>query len=235
MEPEANEGFHKRVLKYFWARTWNDGVTCETQFDVVTGEERAWEPLPPVPLSRVMWCPFTEELAEKVTARGQPAVAMEIPPITLDLDPNKIWKELEIPRSMFWGVNSPYEANTIKGERPIFKFQGAMNLSDYYLCSRCGTAFIWEGDGPLVCPNPECQARNLWFCSRCKQIKTDQIFLPNGEVRCPDCEKTGDPHGLLKIKNLVLMSYTWLETRYVIGIEGKFAVEFGEQEIRVLH
>lgn len=202
-----DDGLHHHVLKYFWTRVLDDRETCETQFDLDTGEERGWNPPPPRPLSQVAWVPFSPDLAAKVTDRGQPAVSLPIPPIVMDLDP------------------------TEDDGRPILNMSAAVHLSDYYLCSRCGTAFTWDGSGTLECP--ECKTRNQWFCSRCKSLKLSPKFYPRGEVRCADCEEEGIPHGLLKINNLVLMSFSWLETIYNIGIEGKFKLSFGEQEIRI--
>jgi hypothetical protein len=232
-DTRPNDGLHNHVLKYFWTRVLDDGVACETQFDLETGEERGWTPPPPRPLSQVAWVPFSPELAEKVTSLGQPAVSLPIPPIVMDLDPRARSYRVEIRPTMFWGATSGFRADEVIGDQPIFHRSAAVHLSDYYLCSRCGTAFTWDGTGTLECP--ECKTRNQWFCSRCKSLKLNPKFYPRGEVRCPDCEVEGVPHGLLKINNLVLMSFSWLETIYNVGIEGKFKLSFGEEEIRIEH
>lgn len=228
---QPSTGLHQHVLKYYWMRVLADGETGETQFDQDTGAERGWDPPPPTPLSRVHWVPFTPELAQKVAALGQPAVALPIPTITMELDPTARRWQVETGRGLFWGVGGGFRGVEQIGEEPILKRSAALHLSDYYLCSRCGSAFVWEGEGNLECP--DCKTRNQWFCSRCKAIKPNPKFYPRGEVRCPDCEEEGIPHGLLKINHLVLMTYSWMETIYNIGIEGKFQLSFGEQEIRV--
>lgn len=223
----------RRILTRYWVRFLEDGVSCETQFDYRTGEQRPWDPAPER-LRRVMWAPFDAQLAQIVSNRGEEVLAIEgMPPIIIDLDPNQPWFEIEPSRSMFWGAAGSWAAQGGVGERAICKLVGKVDLTDYYHCVGCGQDMFWDGTGTLECPR--CGARNEWYCSRCKDLKTDPLFMEKGEVRCRDCADQGEPHGLMRVKNLELRSFAEYETIYVLGVEGKTEVWFGESEIRIKH
>lgn len=191
-----------RILKYYWVRFVDDGETVETMFDSQTGEQRPWDPAPEN-ISKVMWYPFDGTLAAVLAERGVEAVPVEgLQPITLDVP---------------------------DGTTPICKLVGKFKYGTYYHCTSCGANLVWDGSCDLVCP--VCNAKNEWYCSRCKEIKDNPKFYPRGEVRCSDCDTEGEAHGLERIKTLVLESYTEYETIYVLGIEGHYEIWAGEDEI----
>lgn len=223
----------RRILTRYWVRVLEDGVSCETQFDIQTGEQRPWDPVPEK-LTRVMWMPFDDELVKLLAERGEEALAIEgMPPIVVDLDPTQPRVEVTTASPMFWGSAGSFKALRGVGERAICKLVGKIDLTDYYHCVGCGQDMIWDGTGVLECPR--CNARNEWWCSRCKEIKDNPIFMEKGEVRCQECADQGEPHGLMRVKNLELRSYAEYETIYVLGVKGKTEVWFGETEIKIRH
>ena len=105
---------------------------------------------------------------------------------------------------------------------------GEIKFGEYY-CLDCGIK--WKRDG-------EYKYGSEVFCPKCGliakpkgEIKTKPLFQGDGKVECPDCLEDGRIQGLVEIENLELKCFSWLETKHVIGIEGNYEQEIGDDEI----
>nr|WP_324305225.1 hypothetical protein [Methanothrix sp.] len=180
------------IYTYHWIVVLKDGVNAIPQFDPATGHENLWKDLPLNNISKVILCPFNDDLARKVWNTSKIlAISTDNPIISVDVP---------------------------DGEVPIAYRVHEIVQYDYYKCTICGTVVFWDGTNKLECPT--CFASNDWYCKRCKEIIDNPIFLPNGEVRCPICEKKGDPYGLIRTKSLTLHVGMSHEVFYCIGHSG---------------
>lgn len=183
---------YEAIYTYHWIVVLKDGVNAIPQFDPMTGNEIMWSDIPIDNVSKVIWSPFTPDLARKVSRACEIlAIATDNPTISLDIP---------------------------DGERPIAYRVHEIIHYDYYLCTICGNTIFWNGNDKLECP--KCLAHNDWYCKKCKIIVDKPIFLPNGEVRCPECERNGDPYGLIRIRSLELHAAIAHEVFYCIGHTG---------------
>lgn len=177
------------IYTYYWVVILDDNETAIPQYDPATGEENPWGNVPINHIVRGMWYPFDEYLARKVYAKhGVLAIPSLNPVITYDFPHGSVPK--------------------------IYRVHEQTSY-DYYHCNMCGNDIFWDGEGILECPR--CLATNDWYCKRCKLIIDDPIFLKNGEVRCPNCEKKGDPYGLIRTGNLTLRYGFRHDVFYCIG------------------
>jgi hypothetical protein len=171
-------GGHKPKLKFFWARILRDGKTAETQFNVVTGEERSWAPEPDQ-LTKVMWIPFPQSMINAVQRHGQPVETVgSLPRLTVDLDPEKIFKETRPVSSFFWGCNYQFEEHIRIGDKPVINFQNHLHHTSYYQC-KCGNVFQWDQNAYPELQCPKCGMMQQWECQKCGEIKLGQFHCTN--------------------------------------------------------
>jgi len=180
------------IYTYFWVVVLDDDVTTIVQYDLEDGHEIMWSNVPINNVSQIAWYPFSEELASKASkATGNICLATQNPVLSMNIPPGSI---------------------------PIVARQNDRTQFDYYVCKNCGTEVYWDGTGQLECP--KCLSRNVWYCKACKEIIDDPLLFPNGEVRCPQCEKSGSPNGLNRLRSLELVVGCIHEVYYKLGIDG---------------
>jgi len=180
------------IYTYFWVAILDDGITTIVQYDLKDGHELQWSEVPVKNISCICWYPFSEELASLASkATGNLFLATSNPVLSMNIPP---------------------------GSMPYIARQNDYIRFDYYVCANCGARFYWDGEGQLECPT--CLSRNEWYCKVCKNVIDDPLYFSNGEVRCPQCEKTGSPQGLIRSGSLELMVGVRHEVYYKLGIEG---------------
>ena len=158
------------VLEYYWIKVLLDGKTIIPQFDFDTGKQNAWG-TDNIPLSKVLLKPFDPDLAEKVIASGNPALASTNPTIEFIVEPDDIV------------------------EAGIY---GTITQTDPFRCDICGWVFM-HTDGSKFAKCPQCGSQDDWYCSRCKEFKTEFRITDKGQVQCLDCDI---PVGLDRNKKL---------------------------------
>jgi predicted RNA-binding Zn-ribbon protein involved in translation (DUF1610 family) len=162
------------VLEYMWVKVLEDGKTIIPQFDTETGKENFWN-ADNVPLSKVVLTPFTVDLAEKVMQNGVAALATTNPRIEFLVTPDD--KDVESGRD------------------------GKITCTDYFVCDICGWKFLHEGKTTFA-KCPQCGTQDDWYCSRCKEYKTEYRITKKNQVQCLDCDI---PVGLDRTKHLIRM------------------------------
>lgn len=200
------------VYTYFWVVELADTQIIIPEFDLQTGQEQQWEDVKDQNISKIMWYPFNQDLANKITDKI--CVAGTGPTL-----------ELDIP----------------SGCMPLVFREHDLSQYTYHHCITCGTKIYWLPEGheepegipgmvvvpqsqPLECPT--CGNSNLWYCAKCKKIVDDPILNNSdprlrsmfhlGEARCPVCEPDS-PYGLSRIQNLIFTTGTSHSVKYVLG------------------
>ncbi|NMC35364.1 MAG: hypothetical protein GYA36_23330 [Veillonellaceae bacterium] len=183
--------FPEPIYTYYWIAILRDGDIAIPQFDPVSGREIKWGDIPVRNVAKALWCPFDEDLSKKVHAMyGILALPTNNPIISCDFP---------------------------EGSEPRVFRTHEITTYDFYRCKVCQEIIFWDGTGVLECPS--CYARNEWFCKRCKKVIDDPILLSDGQARCPICEKTGDPYGLIRNISLQLDVGVSHEVFYCIGFD----------------
>jgi hypothetical protein len=204
------------LYHYFWVVVLRDGNTVIPEFDLETGAENRWFDVKDRDISKVIWYPFSQEFADKITSM--------------------------VPRICVEGIGPVLEMEVPEGTTPVIRRPTEISQYYYYICTQCGCKIYWlqenheEPEGapwlkivrypePLVCP--ECGSENQWYCGKCKVIVENPIVDKNdprikfefnrGEARCPVCEDGRNPQGLLRIDNLKYVSSTSRWVGYSLG------------------
>lgn len=203
------------IYNYFWVAIAEDGVTVIPEFDFETGAENRWFDVKDRKMSKVMWYPFTEAFADRVSANT--------------------------PRNCVEGVGDALELEVPEGCLPAVSRLHAISQYYFYECIYCGTKIYWMPEGheePEGIPGmvvvyqseslhcPSCGATNEWYCDKCKHVIADPILSNSddrlrfrfnlGEARCPTCEPD-NPNGLLRIQHLVYKTGLSHSIEYMLG------------------
>lgn len=203
------------IYNYFWVAVLDDEKTVIPEFDLETGAENRWLDVKARKISRLMWYPFTEKLADRVSA--------------------------ETPRLCVEGVGPVLEMVIPEGFEPLLARPHAISQYFYYECIYCRTKIYWLPEGheapegipgmrvvpqsePLHCPT--CGVVNEWYCDRCKQVIDEPILtnddprlrfmFKSGEARCPDCE-VENPQGLHRVQHLAYLTGQSHSMEYLLG------------------
>jgi predicted RNA-binding Zn-ribbon protein involved in translation (DUF1610 family) len=153
----------KPVLEYYWVKVLEDGVTSIPQFDPETGKENRWYG-DTSPISKVLYVPFTVDLADKVITNGTPAMSTLNPVVEFIVDPS--------------------EATFVEAGR-----DNEITVFDYFVCDVCGWKFQFtKEDGRPFPKCPQCGSEDDWFCSRCNEYKYEYRITEKNQVQCLDCD-----------------------------------------------
>jgi hypothetical protein len=194
----------KPIYTYYWVRVSEGGKACTPQYLFETGQEVMWGDVE-TPYEQLLLVPFDEDLALKVYRTcGDLCQANNKPMIELNIQ---------------------------KGDVVDVARRGYITSWSDYQCKICGTSWVWDSRNPLICP--ECGAHNEWKCSACGEVKKNPLFLPRGEVQCPDCKAKGAPRGLQKVEWLQYREHEDHVVHYYTRVEGKFEIEFSEEKIEM--
>jgi hypothetical protein len=205
------------IYNYFWVVVLRDGNTVIPEFDLETGAENRWFDVADRDISKVIWYPFSQEFADKVSSI--------------------------VPRMCIEGVGPVLELEVPVGTKPVILRPSEISQYSYYICKQCGCKIYWlqenheEPEGipwmrilkqpnPLECP--DCGAHNEWYCEDCKCIVDNPILskedtrlrfhFHKGEARCPVCEnKPNGPRGLKRVGNLEYASGISRSVSYALG------------------
>jgi predicted RNA-binding Zn-ribbon protein involved in translation (DUF1610 family) len=163
------------ILEYFWVKVLEDGTTTIPQFDLETGKENYWKN-DNSKLSKVLFMPFTEELAKKVVSNGNLAMANMLPTIEFTVKPDEF---VEAGRD------------------------NEVCIYDYFKCDICGWEFQYvKTPDSNFAKCPQCGNQDDWYCSRCKEYKTEHRITEKNQAQCLDCDI---PIGLDRTKRLIRM------------------------------
>lgn len=205
------------IYNYFWVAVLEDEKTIVPEFDLETGAENRWLDVKARKISRLLWYPFTEQLADKVTSLT--------------------------PRICVEGVGPVLEMVIPEGSEPILSRPHAISQYFYYECIYCRTKIYWLSEnseapegipGMVIVPKseklhcPHCGVENEWYCDRCKTVIDDPILTNDdprlrfmfklGEARCPDCEGE-NPQGLHRVQHLAYMTGLSHSMEYLLGYQ----------------
>lgn len=198
-------------LTLFWGLEANNGEVT-VQYDLDTGEENQ---IPTAEFSNwasLVWIPLRDpEFIYKI---------------------NCLQNEKEEPSFV---DSSPLPLVQIipkDGELSKVTRRGYLDTFTYYQCSACDTTFRWvKEDDDIVPVCPKCGMTNTWTCDIHGEVSP--IHLPNGENRCPHCEKLDTPRGCNKIRNLIQRDGVSRRIHYVAVIKDKVEIEIEEDRITI--
>jgi hypothetical protein len=214
------------ILVYMWSAVLGDGKSAIPQYNPATGEERSWQDVANLDISKLMWLRIPPSMSSKI----ENTATLPVPNVILELRPGDIpvWT-----RRGYVDRITKYHCEVCGSD---FSWKGDCDVE----CQECGFEFHWdpEQNEDRICPEcgeavqityraatcPQCGAKDQWYCDVCQEFKPKQLHFKNNECRCPTCEPI-DKHGLIRHKRIQRMSADVLETHYVLGVRGVFEVE----------
>jgi hypothetical protein len=144
-------------------------------YDFKTGRKNKWKDINEEQVRKIVWCPFTVDLINKLKGKK-----IEDLPVANPFLPK-------------YTINIPKKAKLIPPTREVEH----TTINNLWLCDNCkhefgfynkkGTYFKQKSDGKIriICPN--CGYSDMFACSHCNYYIKD----PTGITHCPKCnEKT---------------------------------------------
>jgi len=140
----------QRPLVYYWIAEFNDNTKLN-QFDLDTYLEHAFKDINQDKLIKFTLIPFTKQLADGVTSKGNEARCIPFLP--------------------------KYEININSDRRLIYYRDVFISQEEYHLCRKCNKEFYYVKDKiqtiksiypSPICPN--CGAHDIFKCKSCSKI-----------------------------------------------------------------